>query len=472
MVKINNLKYPYGNYNKVTYTSFLVLFFTLSLSCSKKTTNSEDTKNQEDLTQKDFENSSTLETKNTKEKYLNDNTEKKDPRESDLADADEENTIDKGKRPPRPAKEIETLDPPSFPPPASGEMISISAGTFLRGSAPHDKFREHSIESPNVATKMTAFEMDVLPWPNDPALEFLTNISKNEANELCKTTGKRLCTELELEWACKGTENRRYIAGNLYHQAAYKDPLGSASALGVYAMGKILEMSSSPWGEDEWNQNFMAVKGYSTDATFYNTEITPQKGRRCAQRYRFSQEAKSSNLGFRCCKGPENKEEYTTLLTRHAHSVYEDMSPELFAQIIKSIPQLEAVSDNPRMFTSSDIRVILARRRTDRDQIAKEGIHFNWFPVKWSPTQGLEVLLLSGRSDHHSFIAALYIIEEMKEYVHATSLVLWDNTTPIALVFTEGLREEVYWAPCWRCRDGGSFIYSEDKNEIFINYRW
>jgi hypothetical protein len=148
------------------------------------------------------------------------------------------------------------------------------------------------------------------------------------------------------------------------------------------------------------------------------------------------------------------------------------MKPEKFKQVIQSIPELAAVHDNPHMFSPGDIRTVLARRESDREELAKHGIHFQWKPIRWIPRQGMELWVAVGRSNQHSFVVALHETKDNEEYVHASSLVLWNEPIPLALVYRYGHRDELYWAPCWSCRDGGSIAYDEEKNEVVITHKW
>ncbi|MBN2717557.1 MAG: SUMF1/EgtB/PvdO family nonheme iron enzyme, partial [Deltaproteobacteria bacterium] len=136
--------------------------------------------------------------------------------EASSAETENKNTVDRGIRPPEAAPEVETLEAPVFPPPQAGAMVDIPDGTFLRGSAVDDVLREQFAENDHIPTKMTALQMDVLPWPNDPAMPPLTGVSQMEAQQHCESAGKRLCTEAEWEWACRSSDNRRYISGNLF----------------------------------------------------------------------------------------------------------------------------------------------------------------------------------------------------------------------------------------------------------------
>ncbi len=358
---------------------------------------------------------------------------------------------------------------PSFAKPAPGQMISIPGGTLLAGSQPHDRLRVDYAENDFVSHEMSPFEIDALPFPGDPDRAFLTGVTRAEAEHLCAETGKRLCTELEWEWACKSADSRRYPIGNLYDSAVYpeSEPWLPASPFGVFAMGRILEWTSSAWGEDPSQIERAAARGFAE-----GLEETPQRGRRCAKRWRRMPEGTHPLLGFRCCLGEVNKSACTIERTRPAHSLYNNMKPEKFAQIIRAIPELAAVHDNPHMFSDADVRAVLARRQSDREELARQGIHFRWKPMRWIPRQGTELWVAVGRSNRHSFVVALHEIEDNEEYAHASSLVLWNQPIPLALAYRRGHRDDMYWAPCWGCRDGGAVTFNDQTNRVIITYKW
>ena len=70
--------------------------------------------------------------------------------------------------------------------------------------------RCHSVadaEMPGVDVPMSGFYVDLLPWPDEPGAIPTTNVARDEAERLCESKGKRLCSELEWERACKGPSN-------------------------------------------------------------------------------------------------------------------------------------------------------------------------------------------------------------------------------------------------------------------------
>ena len=168
-------------------------------------------------------------------------------------------------RPPGIVRLEKEVSRPVFPIPVSEQMVRVSSGVLLAGSMPNDRLRLDYAENDMEPHEMSEFEIDVLPFPNDPSRPFLTGITRKEAEVRCRTQGKRLCTELEWEWACKSSDNRRYPIGNQYEDSAYPEsnPSEPASPNGVFAMGLLFELTASQWGQEPDQIERIAVRGYS-----------------------------------------------------------------------------------------------------------------------------------------------------------------------------------------------------------------
>ncbi|MBW2276619.1 MAG: SUMF1/EgtB/PvdO family nonheme iron enzyme, partial [Deltaproteobacteria bacterium] len=172
------------------------------------------------------------------------------------------------------------VERPEFSKPSAGQMLSIPGGTFNRGSSPDDILRDQFAENDNISTIITPFEIDTLPFPNDPAQAFRTAVTRPQAATLCAEQGKRLCSELEWEFACRSTDNRRYPISNRYSPSAYPedDPLQPPSPFGVFAMGRLLEWTTSQWGQDPDQVERAALRGYSKGALTAGHNTPPAQG--------------------------------------------------------------------------------------------------------------------------------------------------------------------------------------------------
>src|SRR6185312_7258602 len=93
-------------------------------------------------------------------------------------------------------------------------MVWIPPGVLIAGT-PLDRLpRVADEEMAGEQVVMHGFYVDVFPYPNEAGAIPTTNITQDEALGLCAAQGKRLCTELELERACKGPENQTYEYGD------------------------------------------------------------------------------------------------------------------------------------------------------------------------------------------------------------------------------------------------------------------
>jgi hypothetical protein len=165
-----------------------------------------------------------------------------------------------------------------------------------------------------VHVEMGGFYVDLLPWPNEPNAIPTTNVTRDEAEQLCQTKGKRLCTELEWERACKGPDSTTYEYGDAYRkdvcgtgiapEQAARRPTGEhapcKSGFGVSEMhGGVFEWTSSTWGRGGGPSGSLGVlRGGNSPAG----EIVG----RCANSIARGPAKKSAIMGLRCCAGAKN----------------------------------------------------------------------------------------------------------------------------------------------------------------------
>ena len=194
---------------------------------------------------------------------------------------------------------------------SAGPVVPIPVGKLTAGTACGDHPRLPSEELAAVPFDLGAFDIDVYPYPNDPTKPALTGVSQAEARAMCAARGRRLCTELEWERACKGPKNTRYEYGDRFdakrcstslgtvaNQSAVGSLEGCKSEFGVFAMhGFVFEWTASAWGRGAQEGLFAQRGGFGNQ---------PFAHHRCSAVRAAGAEAKDASTGFRCCGGAEN----------------------------------------------------------------------------------------------------------------------------------------------------------------------
>jgi hypothetical protein len=195
-------------------------------------------------------------------------------------------------------------------------MAWIPPGTFTAGTPASEVPRVADEEMPGVPVEMGGFYIDQLPYPNEANAIPTTNVTQAEAAQLCEQKGKRLCTELEWERACKGPEGFTYgykppyraeVCGTgMAIELAAKQPTGEhaqcKNGFGVSEMhGGVWEWTSSTWGRGTKDPNLGVLRGGNSPAG----ELVG----RCANAIGRKADKKQTVLGLRCCAGPKNAAE-------------------------------------------------------------------------------------------------------------------------------------------------------------------
>ena len=203
--------------------------------------------------------------------------------------------------------------PSSSAAPNERGMIFIPAGKLVAGT-PRDRVpRIADEELAGDEVEMNAFYIDLLPYPNERGAIATSNVTRDDAERLCGAQGKRLCTELEWERACKGPENTTYDYGDVYKAGscgtgvsadeASRRPAGDRiackSGFGVLEMhGGVWEWTQSQWGRGKSDPNLGVLRGGNATAG----ELVG----RCSNSLGRSVTSKEPTMGFRCCKGEVN----------------------------------------------------------------------------------------------------------------------------------------------------------------------
>lgn len=191
-------------------------------------------------------------------------------------------------------------------------MAWIPPGTLKAGTPIARVPRISEEELPGTDFSLRGFYIDLLPYPNEAGAIPTSNVTRDDAEQLCAAKGKRLCSEIEWERACKGPDNSTYEYGDQYREAACgtgvtvdeaaKRPSGDRNAcksgFGVLEMhGGVWEWTSSPWGRGS-HEALGVLRGGNAPAG----ELVG----RCANALGRNVTHKSATMGFRCCKGDKN----------------------------------------------------------------------------------------------------------------------------------------------------------------------
>ncbi len=161
-----------------------------------------------------------------------------------------------------------------------------------------------TIRRNNMDTLVRPFCIDSWEYPNKRGELPLTDVSWIEASNICRKSGKRLCTEIQWEVACMGKFPHTYPYGNNYQRGkcnadSYSlnrigDNISCVSSYGVYDMsGNVFEWTADNYSSDENFKDKKVIRG----GNFY----LGKEASRCTAKQWEWQNNKSRHTGFRCC---------------------------------------------------------------------------------------------------------------------------------------------------------------------------
>lgn len=227
------------------------------------------------------------------------------------------------------ARRADPTDGDAGPPPwATGEaapgarpgMMWIPAGELIAGTPPDREPRVADVEMSGERVPMAGFWIDEYLHPNEAGALPVTGVSRDEARALCAGSGKRLCTELELERACKGPSNAIHPWGEAYRAstcgtgsrrlAAVPNGFhpGCTSGFGVHdPVGNAWSWTASDWGRGA-DPGWVAIRGGGGGPG----ELVA----RCAHADKAKPDQRRPDLGVRCCQGPMNEARVTLEVER------------------------------------------------------------------------------------------------------------------------------------------------------------
>lgn len=221
------------------------------------------------------------------------------------------------------------------PPPS----VTIPAGAFRAGVTCGALPRVTTEELVAAEVALGEFSIDVFPYPDDPSRPARVGVSRDEAAGLCAQAGKRLCTELEWERACKGPGNTTFEYGPSYNPMACKKQTDllpdkrpkCVSGFGIKdTHGLAFEWTSSPWGRGTAG-DLGTVRGGDGPGGILQA--------RCANAQSRPPGTQAGDVGFRCCSGPRNTSEVILPLDVKPPIVEEPtLDPALAAAMLSKMP--------------------------------------------------------------------------------------------------------------------------------------
>ncbi len=318
------------------------------------------------------------------------------------------------------------------------ERITLPTGGFRAGSEPGEPGRVPDVEPRIQNVELGGYEIDRLPYPNDPSKPPLVNVGRDEAERLCTERGGRLCTELEWERACKGPANDRYPSGADWDPSCAGDLLACATGYGAIGMGTRFR---------EWTRSELAVEGGKIAAVVRGAAPSDKpEAHRCAARSNVPPDTKSDAIGFRCCFGAPNARKLPEPAPGVAYRK-QPLSAEKLEALLKSDPTTAALAKGLKLFREPDSAdTVVSRGPGDR-----KGFSFTVTPLLWNPVPGAEFLVATARSgENTSFVVAFYALGDDK-YRLAASFVMKNEPGPVALAYSDDIRPRLHFSPCWGC---------------------
>ncbi len=325
--------------------------------------------------------------------------------------------------------------------PLAGERVDIPGGAFIVGSRPGRVGRHPALEPRRYRVELGPYQIDKLPYPNDPVQPPLVGVSRGEARRHCAERGARLCTELEWERACKGPDGDVYPSGESWLDECMSSAQRCASGFEVLGLGTVVRewTASDVLDPERGEPRGAAVRGGGKGKP-------GGASHRCARREAQPDDAKADDLGFRCCSGPPNAAKIPEPQLGQNFEKKTLKSSRL-AQLLADHPRTRRLAEDVKFFREPDAaNTVVARGPGDR-----KGFSFTVAPLIWNPAPGAKFLLVSARSGKEtSFVVAYHVVGD-DEYALAASFVMENEPGPIAFAYSEYIRPRLHFSDCWGC---------------------
>ncbi|HEX9294563.1 MAG TPA: SUMF1/EgtB/PvdO family nonheme iron enzyme [Polyangiaceae bacterium] len=221
-------------------------------------------------------------------------------------------------------------------------MIWIPGGTLVAGTPKERTPRLADEELPGQAIELSGFYVDEFAYPNEVGAIPKTGMTRDEAAGLCAGQGKRLCTELEWERACKGPANTTYEYGESYRAAECATGMsGRLAPSGLRVACKsafgVHDMHGGPW---EWTASSWRRGGDSQAGTLRggNSDTGELVGR-CANAVATAPSTRRPDVAVRCCAGDPNLAEVRLEVARGKTLAVRYAEPQLVATLAQAVQE-------------------------------------------------------------------------------------------------------------------------------------
>lgn len=172
--------------------------------------------------------------------------------------------------------------------------------------------RTWAARSESGATKVTVkgFYIDQFEWNNPTVIDPdfpqtpTTKVSHAQAQALCESVGKRLCTATEWEKACKGWENNIFSYGDEYddNHCLVNGEYIFSSDKDCYSSYSVFGMSAGP---REWTDTIPRGKANEVVIKGGGYKMTDERTQRCSYSHSMKAEWADDDLSFRCCRSAD-----------------------------------------------------------------------------------------------------------------------------------------------------------------------
>jgi len=348
------------------------------------------------------------------------------------------------------------------------ERVTIPAGKVIAGSTPGDRGRDPSLEPALLEIALDEFQIDRLPYPNDPRKRPRTGLTRKRAASLCAARQGRLCTELEWERACKGPGDEPYAGSKRWELSCASKPEICASGFAVLGLGAALrEWTASdvePIAKYR-SSKAAAIRGAPASAADVD--------HRCANRRAVDPATSAADLGFRCCYGKANT---ATLPSPKWQATVKRIrfAPERLEKMFATIPKLAPLAKDVKYFREEAAIATIRRRGKARGIDGGAPVPPNTYmttsPILWNPIPGEEVLVVTGQAaGNSSFVVAFHRLPNDR-YRVGSAMIMKNERGPVVIVYNPFVRQKLHWAICWECYGETGNISYRDEHRVVITH--